>query len=180
MRSAFRARRDVVIFALLVSGGLAGSASLLFFWSDETWGPRYLLAAVAPLLLWIGAAQSSSRFRLRKQIPLLAAAVAGVMISFLGVLFYYGAVHRLALETQNSTLEGLQNDRAWNHIRVTHAAHRERREREVQQHERERNSVAARAQTRGSCPCRSVIIVRSDSRLKSVEWNSRVQGRLAR
>lgn len=114
---AWASNRAVVIFALLTLVGLAGGISLLDAWTDETWGPRYLHAAIAPLMLCLAAAKRSRPWRLRTEVPLLAAGVFGFCVSLLGVLFYYGTLHVVASETTPLTIQALQGDATWNHVR---------------------------------------------------------------
>lgn len=114
---AFAANRAVVIFALLTLFGLAGGISLLNAWTDETWGPRYLHAAIAPLMLCLAAARRSKRPRLRSEIPLLTASVFGFGVAFLGAFFYYGSLHVVASDTTPLTIEALQGETTWNHVR---------------------------------------------------------------
>jgi hypothetical protein len=114
---AWTTNRAVVLFALLTVGGLAGGISLLDAWTDETWGPRYLHAAIAPLILCLAAAKRSRPWRLRTEVPLLAAGVFGFCVSLLGVLFYYGTLHVVASDTTPLTIQALQGDATWNHVR---------------------------------------------------------------
>lgn len=113
---AYNKNPRIVIFAILTLGGLAG-CSLLLFYTDETWGPRYLHSAVAPLLICLALTRNSIRFRLRREIPLIALAVCGAAISFLGAFYYYGTMHIAATQSGQATIENLQTDPNWNHIR---------------------------------------------------------------
>ena len=85
---AYRAHRDIVIFALLVVICTMGLISLLVSPSDEVWGCRYLHLAIATLILCMGAAWP--RFRWRMVAPLAVLAIVGLVVSFLGALYYYG------------------------------------------------------------------------------------------
>ena len=114
---AFAANRSVAIFALLTLFGLAGGISLLGAWTDETWGPRYLHAAIGPLILCLAAAKRSRPLRLRTESPLLATAIFGFGVSLLGAFFYYGTLHVVASDTTPLTIEALQGDSTWNHVR---------------------------------------------------------------
>jgi hypothetical protein len=109
--------RRLAWFALLTLVGLTGGFSLLRNWSDETWGPRYLHAAIAPLLLCYAAAAGDRIMRARWAAPLAAAASIGLVISSLGALFYYGSLHGAIGKAGQSTLEALQSDPVWNHYR---------------------------------------------------------------
>ncbi len=110
----WREHRALAIFALLVLGGLVCGHSLPRFYTDETWGPRYLHSAIAPLVLCIGATRE--RLRLRTAVPVLVLAAVGFWVSFLGAFFWYGVQHQAAIATSQSTLEALQGDIVWNPI----------------------------------------------------------------
>jgi hypothetical protein len=107
--------RDLALFTFLVLGGLAGGFSLLTNWSDETWGPRYLHSGVAPLMLCYGATRN--RLRMRNEIPLIALSAAGLVVAVLGWSFTYGSLHRATVQASQNTLENLQSDLVWNHVR---------------------------------------------------------------
>lgn len=114
---AFAENRRVALFAALTLAGQAGGVALLRMWADEIWGPRYLHSSIGPLVLCIAAARGSRRFRVRSEVPLLAAAVLGFAVSFLGSLFYYGSLMGVAAETEPLTMQALQGDPTWNHVR---------------------------------------------------------------
>ncbi len=114
---ALAANRRTAIFALLTFACLAGGSSLLEVWTDETWGPRYLHACVAPLVLCLAAARGARTESRGFRTTLLAAAVLGFGVSFLGVLFHYGRVARAAVETAPVELEEFQGNPLWNHVR---------------------------------------------------------------
>lgn len=116
LQKAYSKNSRIVIFAILTLGGLAG-CSLFLFYTDETWGPRYLHSAVAPLLICLALTRNSIRFRLRREIPLIALALCGAAISFLGAFYYYGTMHIAATRSGQATIENLQTDPNWNHIR---------------------------------------------------------------
>jgi len=114
---AWRRDRRVVVFAGLALLGLAGGFSLIRnWWSDETWGPRYLHSAVAPLVLLLGTGWAVGEMprRWRRAVGVLGA--AGVAISFLGAFFPYGALQGACTAAGQSTLEALQGDPVWNHV----------------------------------------------------------------
>lgn len=117
MPSAWKANKATVIYALLVLLGLVFGCSISVAWSDETWGPRYLHSAIAPLVICLATARSDTRFRLYREIPLLALGSLGLGVSLLGALFYYGNLFGAATLTGQATLESLQYDPALNHIR---------------------------------------------------------------
>ena len=114
---AFRAAPRAAVFAVLTLLGLAGGLSLLGMWSDETWGPRYLHSAVAPLVLCLAASKRDRPVRLRLEPALVLAVAIGLAVSFLGVAFYYGTLMAVATTATTPTLETLQTDMTWNHVR---------------------------------------------------------------
>jgi hypothetical protein len=114
---AYRAQPRVVIFALLTLAGLVGGFSLVYMWAEETWGPRYLHAAIAPLVIALAASRAAVKFAWRKELPLLASAIVGLAVSFLGSFFAYTPLHIAAINSGQSTLEALQYDLRWNHVR---------------------------------------------------------------
>jgi hypothetical protein len=118
---AYRNHPRIVIFAVLSLAGMAGGFSLTYMWADETWGPRYLHEAILPLtvcfaLTKVDCIGAESGHRLRKGVPLLAAATLGAVISFLGSFFYYGNLHVAATDVSKHELESLQYDPRLNHI----------------------------------------------------------------
>ena len=115
---AQKAHPHIAVFAILTLLGLLGGTSLVFFWSDETWGPRYLHSAIAPLILCIAAARRGIAFRVRRELPAIVLSIAGLAVSALGVFADYGAVYFGTIDTKQSTLEALQYDPAWSHIRI--------------------------------------------------------------
>jgi len=118
---AYRVDPRVVVFAVLSLLGMAGGFSLTYMWADETWGPRYLHEAILPFTICFAVAKTDAvktglEFRWRKEGPLLAAAVLGAVISFLGSFFYYGNLHIAAMSVSQPALESLQHDPRLNHI----------------------------------------------------------------
>src|SRR5262249_23671330 len=63
-----------------------------------------------------GAEKTGAGFRWRREPALLAAAVLGAAISFLGSFFYYGSLHDAATKVSQPALELLQYDPRLNHI----------------------------------------------------------------
>jgi len=110
----FRIHRPTVIYTLLVVGGTLALLAPLSTPVDETWGPRYLHTAVPLLLLCVGAAWP--RFRWRRDIPLLALAALGLLISFLGAFYYYGVQDIAAARAGQNTIEWITGDSDWNHV----------------------------------------------------------------
>jgi hypothetical protein len=111
---AFRRHPPIAIFALLVTGCTVALLSLLISPADEVWGSRYMHVAIAPLLLCIGAAWPS--FKWRRDVFLVALAAIGVTISFLGAFYYYGLQEFAAKEAGQNTLEWITGDADWNHV----------------------------------------------------------------
>lgn len=107
--------RDYAIFAVLTLLGVAGGSSLIRFWSDETWGPRYLHVAIGPLILCLGVAMRE-RVHVLTRIALAAAFLWGGYVAAVGSLFVYVSLHQAATRSGQSTLEVLQGDIVWNHI----------------------------------------------------------------
>lgn len=115
--AAWKRDRDVTLFALLAFVPPLLGFSALMIWTDENWGPRYLHEAIAPLILLLGAGAPAAELRARRAIPIFAALLAGLVISFLGAFFSYGALQYVASQTGQATLERFQSDPVWNHVR---------------------------------------------------------------
>lgn len=115
--SAWQRQPRLMIFALLALGGLIGGFSITRMWADETWGPRYLHAAIPPMILCLAAAKSALPFQWRREFLTLALLVMGMAVSLLGSFFPYGSMHIAAIRSSEATLEALQYDPKWNHIR---------------------------------------------------------------
>ncbi len=118
---AYRQRPRIVIFAVLTLVGMAGGFSITYMWADETWGPRYLHEAILPLTMCFASARTTlsntgAGFQWRRETPLLAAAMLGLVVSFLGSFFYYGNLHIAATKVSQPSLELLQHDPRFNHI----------------------------------------------------------------
>jgi hypothetical protein len=111
---AFRTHRPTVIYTLLVVGGTLALLAPLTTPVDETWGPRYFHTSVPLLIVCLGAAWP--RFRWRRDIPLLALAVLGLFISFLGAFYYYGLQDFAAARAGQNTIEWITGDADWNHV----------------------------------------------------------------
>jgi hypothetical protein len=116
---AWREDRLVTSFGVLALTGLVAGFAPLFFFTEETWGPRYLLPTVAPLIVCLAAAVRPAAFRLKKAVPLLVLASWGLFVSFLGIFFEYHSLHVVAITLMGRTLtlEQLQHDSEWNPIR---------------------------------------------------------------
>ncbi|MEO6726200.1 MAG: hypothetical protein ABIP14_13000 [Blastocatellia bacterium] len=115
---AYRARPRLVIFALLVLCGLAGGYSLVTVWAEETWGPRYLHSAIAPLMICLAATHPLREPHGQKKLALAAA--LGLLINLPGALVAYTGLHLAATNSSRSTLTALQYDPAFNHVRFNY------------------------------------------------------------
>jgi hypothetical protein len=115
--AAFARNPRVVTFAVLVLAGQVFGASAMFFWADETWGPRYLHSSVVPLALCIAVSRAGRPLELRREWPLFGLGAVGAPIAFLGCLFWQGHVMVAAMPALVSTIENYQYDKDFNHIR---------------------------------------------------------------
>ena len=115
--AALRRHRDVAVFALLAGAGLAAGYALFAVWTEETWGPRYLHSAVAPLILLVAAARGHRAPRLRRDGVVWAALGAGLVVNALGVAVYYGTLEVAMTAAGEDTLAAIQYDPAWNPVR---------------------------------------------------------------
>lgn len=110
----FRSHRHLAIFAVLITTCTIAFTSILINPGADGWGPRYLHAAVAPLILCIGAAWP--RFSWRRSAVLIVLSVIGVAVSFLGAFFYYGVRDFATKATDQNTVEWQDGDLVWNPI----------------------------------------------------------------
>jgi len=110
----WRTHRDLCLSALLAIAGLAGGTSLLLYWTDETWGCRYLHSSIVPLV--VVAALGEGRRLFHRRLALCALAVMGGLAAVLGCLFDYGVTFKAAVPTTVVTLERLQGDPSLNEI----------------------------------------------------------------
>lgn len=111
---AFRTNRDLAVFATLVVASMLAFLSILISPYDETWGPRFLHVAIAPLLVCIGAAWPTLQWKVH--LPLVFLVAIGVVISFLGSFFYYGARGKATDDARQNTMEWLTSDNVWNEV----------------------------------------------------------------
>ena len=102
---------------MLTLGGLIAGFSITRMWADETWGPRYLHATIAPLVLCLAAAKSAMEFRWKRELLTAALLVLGIAFSLLGSFFPYVSLHNAATQSSQATLEALQYNPDWNHLR---------------------------------------------------------------
>jgi len=119
---AYRANPRLVIFALLVLVGLASGYSLVTVWAEETWGPRYLHSAIAPMVVCLALSLSRNQTgnRLGDTKKLALAAALGLLINLPGALVVYTGLHQAATNSSRSTLTALQYDPAFNHVRFNY------------------------------------------------------------
>ncbi len=115
-RRAWERQRDLAIFTMLALVSLTAALATVDYWSDETWGPRHLHALAAPLVLLV-AASSRPGERARARAPLFAAAFLGFCVSFFGATYDYRVHQRVAELSGQSTLQTLQMNAAWNHVK---------------------------------------------------------------
>jgi hypothetical protein len=111
---AFREHRHIAVFASLVTICMGAFISLLTIGADEVWGSRFMHVAIAPLILCIGAAWP--RFQWRKHAPVIALAVVGILISFLGAFYYYGGLEFAQAKAGQNTMEWMNGDPVWNPV----------------------------------------------------------------
>src|SRR5262249_38322870 len=116
---AWRQDPTVTGFAVLTLGSVVAGFAPFFFFTEETWGPRYLLPAVAPLIVCLALVVRSTALRWKKVIPLLVLASWGLFVSFLGIFFEYHSLHVVGITLMPGafTLEQIQNDVDWNPVR---------------------------------------------------------------
>jgi hypothetical protein len=111
---AFRSHRQLTIFALLLTACTIAFTSIIINPGADGWGPRYLHATVAPLILCIGAAWPT--FSWRQNAPLVALSAIGIAISFLGAFYYYGQRDFAMKAADQNTVEWEDGDLVWNPI----------------------------------------------------------------
>lgn len=117
---AYRRQPRLVIFALLVLSGLVGGFSLVTVWTEETWGPRYLHSAIAPLVICLGVTQLNTSDSWQRRLALPAAAALGLLVTLPGVVIAYTQLHQAATRSGRATLAALQYDPAFNHVRFNY------------------------------------------------------------
>ena len=113
---AFRTQRGTAVFVVLVLSGVVFQMAMLRAFADEVWGSRYAHTMIAPLLVLIGVARPAG-FTWRRETPLVALGALGVVISFLGALYYYGVLHAATMQAGQNTLEALAGDPVWHAVR---------------------------------------------------------------
>ncbi len=125
--SAFRHSPALAIFAVLTLGGLMAGFSLVTVWSEETWGPRYLHSAIAPLLVCLAATWqtkpaegSLAKRSLKGKASLIATIALGLFATLPGVLVPYTSLHQAMTRSERATLPALQYDPVFNHVRFNY------------------------------------------------------------
>jgi hypothetical protein len=116
LKRAAKEDRLIVTFALLTLGGMVLAGSLLYWWSDEVWGSRYLHCTVAPLVICLALAKKRVTFRPRRELALIGLSCCGLVISLLGSLFVYTSLPIVEIRTGTHSIEQLQYDVNWNAI----------------------------------------------------------------
>lgn len=118
LRPAWRNSPQLVIFTALTLGGLTFGLAMGDLWADETWGPRHLHAAVAPIVLMVAAARGPGKpLGLEYRATLIGLAVIGFLFSFAGVFFHHESQARAARSADRGTMQTIRMDPAWNHVK---------------------------------------------------------------
>ncbi|MEO8195736.1 MAG: hypothetical protein ABI689_03335 [Thermoanaerobaculia bacterium] len=108
-------------FALFAAASLIVPFAGLESWSDASWGPRPLLAALTPALLALALSRAERARRGGHRRWILAAVVCGLVVNTLGTAIPQTAladVANLAGVPPTGMSLALQHDPAWNHPRV--------------------------------------------------------------
>jgi hypothetical protein len=90
-------------------------------WCDDAWGPRPLLAALAPALLALALSRTERARRGGHRRWILAAVTCGLIVNTLGTALPQTALAELAGAPPAGSTVALQYDPAWNHPRVNAA-----------------------------------------------------------
>ncbi len=88
--------RRVGHFALIAATSLVLPYAALTTWSDATWGPRHLLASVAPALLALALSRTERARRGGHRRWFIAAVVLGLSVNTLGTAFQHKTLAGLA------------------------------------------------------------------------------------
>ncbi len=116
--------RRVAAFALLAASSLALPYAALTQWSDASWGPRHLLAALAPALLALALSRAERARRGGHRRWILGAVAVGLAVNTLGTAVPQEALaglSPLASLPQAEKSLALQFDPRFNHPRVNAA-----------------------------------------------------------
>ena len=113
--------RTVGRFALFAAASLIVPFAGLETWSDASWGPRALLAAMAPALLALALSRSERARRGGHRRWIIGAVVCGLAANTLGTAIPQTALADLAAQAGTETRDALLFDPAWNHPRVNAA-----------------------------------------------------------
>lgn len=108
-------------FALFAAASLIVPLAGLERWCDASWGPRPLLAALAPALLAVALSRTERARRGGHRRWILAAVLCGLAVNTLGTAIPQTALADLAGEERARNGVELLFDPAWNHPRVNAA-----------------------------------------------------------
>jgi len=108
-------------FALFAAASLIVPFAGLEQWCDASWGPRPLLAALAPALLALALSRTERARRGGHRRWIIAAVACGVAVNTLGTAIPQEALADLAGQARTVTSGALLFDPTWNHPRVNAA-----------------------------------------------------------
>jgi len=111
-RREARVARWVLVLALVTVAGVG----TLYFWTDETWGPRYDHVLIAPMMLALAVAEAPSKLGTLWRAAGVVAAALGVYVAVIGQLFWYGHLFGVMERAHASELARIQYDPTWNPI----------------------------------------------------------------
>jgi len=111
-RREARVARWVLVLALVTVAGVG----TLYFWSDETWGPRYDHVLIAPMMLALAVAEAPSKLGRLWWAAWVVAAALGLYVAVIGQLFWYGHLFGVMERAHASELARIQYDPTWNPI----------------------------------------------------------------
>ena len=108
-------------FALFAAASLIVPFAGLEQWCDASWGPRHLLAALAPALLAVALSRTERARRGGHRRWIIAAVICGLAVNTLGTAMPQTALADLAGQSRSEPGVALLFDPAWNHPRVNAA-----------------------------------------------------------
>ena len=108
-------------FALFAAASLIVPFAGLEQWCDASWGPRHLLAALAPALLAVALSRTERARRGGHRRWIIAAVICGLAVNTLGTAIPQTALADLAGQSRSEPGVALLFDPAWNHPRVNAA-----------------------------------------------------------
>jgi hypothetical protein len=109
-------------FALYAAASLVLPHAALVRWSDAAWGPRHLVAALAPALLALALSQSERARRGGHRRWILLAVGLGLAVNSLGTAIPQEALADIVRLPAEEELVALQFDPRFNHVRWNAAA----------------------------------------------------------